>query len=117
MITLLIVLLSLVGYAGIGAWTWGYIRGAVEDQSGWDTPVPLLAALFWPLILTGIVMKLLLVPLQSMGFALQQKQMLQKKQRIELQTKTRIELEEAQRELEDFDLELEEAKKAKKARR
>jgi hypothetical protein len=114
--TLLLVLLGLVGYAAVGAWTWGYTRGAVEDDTGWETPVPLLAGLFWPFILTGIMLKLLLVPMQSMGFALQQKKMLQKKQRIELQTKTRIELEEAERELEEFDLELEEAKK-KKARR
>jgi len=113
--TVLFVLLGLVAYASVGAWTWGYTRGAVEDETGWETPVPLLAALFWPFILTGIAMKLLLVPLQSMGFKLQQRQMLQKKQRIELQTKTRIELEEAEKELEEFDLELEKAKKVKKA--
>ncbi len=112
-----LVILGLVAYAGVGAWTWGYTRGAVEDETGWVTPVPLLAGLFWPIIFTGIMMKRLLVPMQSMGFALQQKQMLRKKQRIELQTKTRIELEEAERELEEFDMELEKTERKKKARR
>jgi hypothetical protein len=116
--TALFIVLFLAAYSCVGAWVWGYTKGAIEDKTGWDTPVPLLSALFWPFVLTGIIMKTMFVPLQAMGFALQQKQMLQKKQRIELQTKTRIELEEAEKELELFDEELEEStKKAKTARR
>lgn len=100
--TFLFILLCLASYASVGAWTWGYARGALEDSTGWETPAPLMAALFWPFILTGILMKLMFVPLQAMGFSLQQKQMLKKKQRIELQKKTRIELEAAEREVEEI---------------
>lgn len=112
MITALFILLGLVGYAAVGAWTWGYARGALEDKTGWETPAPLMAALFWPIILTGIMMKLILVPLQAMGYGLQQKQMIKKKQRIELQTKTRIELEAAEREMLEVYNEMEEEEKA-----
>jgi hypothetical protein len=114
MITTLLILLGLIGYASVGAWTWGYARGALEDETGWESPAPLMAGLFWPIILTAIIMKCILVPLQAMGFSLQQKQMIKKKQRIELQTKTRIELETAERELEKAYNELEEEENAAK---
>ena len=121
MLTTLSILVGLVAYASAGAWCWGYIRGVIEDETGWNTPLPLLSALLWPAVLVVIAMRMLLIPIQAMGFSLQQKQMLQKKQRIELQNKTRIELEAAEKELLEEFQELEDweqaDKKLKKASR
>lgn len=87
-----------IAYVSAGAWTFGYVRGAVNDQqNGWETPLPLFSAILWPLTLLGAMV---ILPVQRAGFAFQQHKLEKRKQRIALQEKVRIEIQEAEKELE-----------------
>lgn len=116
MLTALIIILSVLGYIGVGAWTFGYVKGATEDKTGWCTPIPMLSAVFWPFsILLLLLSYAVIIPAQRMGFAWQQSKLNKKKQRIAMQEKVRVELKEAEKELEAQFKELEEAEtKARK---
>lgn len=94
----LILIASIIGYLTAAAWTFGYVRGAVNDhENGWETPLPLFSAIFWPIT---ILAAMVIMPVQKAGFAFQQHKLEQQKQRIALQEKVRIELQEAEKELE-----------------
>lgn len=105
-------ILGILAYLGVAAWTFGYVRGATDDDTGFETPIPTFASIFWPITLAIITVKAITIPLQSLGLAMQQKQVAKKKQRIELQQNTRIELEKIEKELEDEFLLLEEAEQS-----
>ena len=104
----LLIITAILGYIGVGAWMFGYIRGTINDYSGFDTPLPLFGAVAWPISL----LIMLAIPLQKMGLASQKKQVEKKKVRIELQKKARIELEQVEKELEEEFRLMEEAEQA-----
>jgi septal ring factor EnvC (AmiA/AmiB activator) len=95
-------ILVALGYIAAAAWTFGYVRGATNDESGFDTPTPLFSALAWPITL---LVAMVIVPVQRAGFTFQQHKLEQKKKRIALQEKVRIELQEAEKALDaEFDI-------------
>lgn len=110
-------ILGILAYVGAASWTFGYVRGATNDKTGWDTPAPLFSALLFPIIFAIVALKMLVVPMQKLGLSMQQKQLAEKKQRIELQQKTRIELEEAEKELDKEFAELEYAEEVVEKKR
>ena len=108
MLTSLIVLASIIGYVGIGAWHFGYIRGATDDEkNGWGTPLPFLAAVFWPFVMSALVFANIAVPLNKLGFKFQQNRLEKQKKRIAEQEKVRIELQEIENILEKEFIDLE----------
>jgi hypothetical protein len=97
MLTVLTIL-CILGYLAAAAWTFGYVRGALNvAHGGWDNPVPLFASICWPITL---LVSMIILPVQRAGFAFQQHKLEKKKQRIAIQEKVRVELQEAEKELE-----------------
>lgn len=110
MLTFLLILVGIISYCGAGAWTFGYVRGAINDnQNGWASPLPSSAAIFWPFALFGIFLTKVMIPMQTLGHAFQQRKLKKQKIRIAEQEKLRIELAEAEKILEEEFEQLEEA--------
>lgn len=99
--TAILIILSMFAYAGVGAWIFGFVRAAVNDkENGWETPLPLFSSIFWPISLTIITLRSIMVPAEKMGYAFQRNQLEKKKKRIAQQEKIRIQLQEAEKEIE-----------------
>lgn len=108
MITALIIILSTCLYAWVGGWMFGYVRGVTNDsEKGWETPLPLMSGIFWPLALTIVVLRNIMTPAASLGYSFHKHQLAKKKKRIAQQEKIRIELKEAEKELEKIYQEME----------
>jgi len=114
MLIFLAILLSVIIYPAVGAWIFGYVRGALNDKTGWETPLPLFSAMFWPIALVAIILSHIVVPAQAMGLAFKEKKLTEKRKRIELQEKVRVELLEAEKEIERQFQELEELEETQK---
>lgn len=101
MIALLLTLIGFIGYAAASAFTFGYISHHFNvARNGWDTPLPLVSALFWPITGFILLMQTVMVPLNAMGYAYSSNKLKRKKKRIAQQKQVRIELQAAEKELE-----------------
>jgi hypothetical protein len=106
--TALIIMLCGIAYVAAGAWAFGYVRGATNDQqNGWQTPMPLLSAIGWPLMIAVIGLSYVVVPAQQLGLAAQQRKLQKKQKRIAMQARIRVENQKADKEIAEAERELE----------
>ena len=115
----LIVIATIVSYSAVGAWVWGYWCAHLANQyniehdnphnASWarepkwyyDTPMPVGAAVFWPVyMLFHLLLGKFFVWLATLGEKRAVKGQKAKRLRIELEKKIRIEQERIEREVE-----------------
>lgn len=94
----IVFILSIIAYIAAGAWTFGFIRAATNDPDGWETPIPIVSAVFWPIVLVGAILKNIAAPAAALGFSFEKRRLEKQKKRIELQEKVRVELKKIEQE-------------------
>ncbi len=97
----LLLIPAAVLYITMGAWTFGYAGQALDDPNAHDTPMPVLAAIFWPIAITLIGLANIAKPACDAGAATHKRKIEKIKIRIEEERKLRIQMEEVEKELEE----------------